>query len=189
MKVGVFLARMQPMHNGHLEVLKIAEKNNEKVIVLLGSADKSGEKRNPLHINLRIDLLKETLEQEFGDDWGKRFEVYPLDDWSHENDFDARNEWGHYLYYNIVSRAGIKNDFKLYFSDNPAIMLSWFDNVLRDRINFTFLEREYIEDGISATKVRKEILDGNLEFVSKSVPKSIFSHVSKIKSDLIASLD
>lgn len=184
MKIGVFLARMQPLHNGHLEVLRIAERTNDKVIVLIGSNDKSGTPRNPLPGNKRKEILEKTLAVEFGEDLSKKFEIHLLDDWSYEDDLDGRNEWGKYLYYNIVARAGVRNDFKLYFSDDPHIMLSWFDNDFRDRINFTFLEREYIENGISATKIRKALLDNNIEFVKKHVPETVLTHVSTIQDVL-----
>ena len=39
-KVGVILARFQPIHNGHLELIKKAAEENEQVIVFIGSADK-----------------------------------------------------------------------------------------------------------------------------------------------------
>lgn len=179
-KVGVFLARMQPLHNGHLYVIDVALAQTDIVHVLLGSADKSGVERNPLSSADRAKYLKSALVDRYGADVvAKRVQIYELDDWSHENDYDAKNEWGKYLYYNIVSRARTQN-FHLYFSDNPAIMLSWFDNDLRHRINFTFLEREDIEDGISATKIRKAINEKNLEFVKKYCPNVVLENIDEI---------
>ena len=46
-KVGVIIARLQPIHNGHLELIRQALNENDKVLVLVGSADKLN-KRNPI---------------------------------------------------------------------------------------------------------------------------------------------
>ena len=53
MKTGVILARLQPIHNGHLELIEQACDECDRVFVFIGSADKFN-KRNPLPINLRM---------------------------------------------------------------------------------------------------------------------------------------
>lgn len=63
MKYGVILARFQPIHNGHLALIKKACSENDKVLLLVGSANKIS-KRNPIPVNIRIELLKTTLENE-----------------------------------------------------------------------------------------------------------------------------
>ena len=40
MKVGVFLARMQPLHNAHLWLIDKALEENDKVLIVLGSENK-----------------------------------------------------------------------------------------------------------------------------------------------------
>lgn len=47
MKTGVILARFQPIHNGHLQLIKKACDENEQVLVIIGSIDKLS-KRNPI---------------------------------------------------------------------------------------------------------------------------------------------
>ena len=47
MKTGVILARFQPIHNGHLQLIKKACEENEQVLVIIGSIDKLS-KRNPI---------------------------------------------------------------------------------------------------------------------------------------------
>lgn len=121
---------------------------------------------------------------EFGANWAEKFRIYEFSDWSNENDFEDAYEWGKYLYYNIVSRVGSKQ-FSLYFSDAPTIMLSWFNNDMRDRIKFTFLEREEIEDGMSATRVRLAAKNGDVNFIRKSCP----APVAKFLEDNIALLN
>lgn len=48
MNIGVFLSRMQPLHIAHLGMIDKALSENDKVIVLIGSANKEGTIRNPI---------------------------------------------------------------------------------------------------------------------------------------------
>jgi len=50
MRTGVFLARMQPVHNAHMYIVERACRENDKVIVMLGSANKKDMLRNPFDI-------------------------------------------------------------------------------------------------------------------------------------------
>jgi bifunctional NMN adenylyltransferase/nudix hydrolase len=47
MKTGVILARFQPIHNGHLALIKQAVAENEQVLIIIGSIDKLSQ-RNPI---------------------------------------------------------------------------------------------------------------------------------------------
>lgn len=60
MKYGVILARFQPVHQGHMALINKACSENDKVILLVGSADKFNE-RNPIPLNFRIQMLEEAL--------------------------------------------------------------------------------------------------------------------------------
>ena len=54
MKYGVILARFQPVHKGHIALIRKACFENDKVVLLVGSADKFNE-RNPIPIDLKIE--------------------------------------------------------------------------------------------------------------------------------------
>lgn len=59
-KTGIILARLQPIHNGHLELIKRSHKENDETYVFIGSADKFN-KRNPIPISTRLDLTKRAI--------------------------------------------------------------------------------------------------------------------------------
>ena len=63
-KVGVFLARMQPVHNAHLYLVRKALDENDKVLIVLGSENKVDMLRNPYDISLREEMLRECLADE-----------------------------------------------------------------------------------------------------------------------------
>lgn len=159
MKYGVILARFQPIHNGHLALIKKACSENDKVLLLVGSADKVN-KRNPIPIKVRIKLLETALEDE---GLLSRCIIQPLNDLT-----DNSQDWGFYLYANIVSIIK-ESSFNIYYSDGYEIITTWFPKfMLRDYISMTLMAREQVEEGISATAVRDAIRN-DLELVPRCV--------------------
>ena len=61
-KIGVFLARFQPIHNAHLYVIETALKECDHVAIMLGSSNKNNMPRNPFDFNLRYNLLMDSLK-------------------------------------------------------------------------------------------------------------------------------
>ena len=61
MKTGVILARFQPIHNGHLQLIKKACDENEQVLVIIGSIDKLS-KRNPIPWTIRKQLVEKAIK-------------------------------------------------------------------------------------------------------------------------------
>lgn len=177
-KVGVFLARMQPFHNGHVAILEKMIKENEEILVLVGSADKVN-KRNPIPANLRVEILEEWLERNCNTDWN----VVALDDLTDETDNSLA--WGTYLYTHIVEHIR-QPDFTMYYSDGYEIITSWFfPFMLKDRIGLSLIARNTMVDGLSASEVRKVITskDGNkLEELRKMLPEETFERIDLIKA-------
>ncbi|MCI9365325.1 MAG: hypothetical protein HFJ54_01505 [Clostridia bacterium] len=182
-KVGVFLSRMQPLHNGHLGIIDIVFKENQKVVILIGSKNKNGTVRNPLHVNLRTDILKETLRKRYGKEYEERIFIRELPDWSMETDFDSNLEWGRYLYYNIVSVCE-QRQFSIYFSDEREIIENWFEDSLKKRINFRLFERKDMFEGISSTRIREAFLNNNKKYIEKSCPEAVINKYEEIKKIL-----
>ena len=182
--VGTILFRAQPFHNGHLNMVKKAYEecvsNNTELYIFVGSADKFGSKRNPLPINFRLELIEESLKENFTSKELERIFVIPLSDLTDES--DNSYEWGDYLYKEIV-KITKDPEIAIYYSDRPDIMLSWFNTSKRWNIYFKFLERY---QGISATKVRGvlkgEIININLIDI---VPNYVYQNRDKIKKFLI----
>lgn len=180
-KNGVFLARMQPLHNGHLHMVETALKECEHLTIVLGSSNKSFMTRNPFTFELRKMWLRDALQNLNDFD---RINIFELPDWSYENDKNETYEWGRYFYYNVVSRIQAKT-FSVFYNDDLSIIQSWFDETIRDRINIQHSERSNIFDGLSATKIREAILADNDEYLKKYLPLSVRKDVPLIKEYLI----
>ena len=179
-RVGVFLSRMQPLHIGHLGIIEKAMSENDKVIILIGSKNKSGMIRNPLDIFLRRKILEEALEEKFGLEYKDKIIISELPDWSTETDIEQNLEWGRYLYYNIISICEQKQ-FSIYFSDEKEIILGWFEDYLKERIDFRFFERNKMFEAVSSTKIRQAFLDNDRTYIENSSPNAVLKRYDEIK--------
>ena len=193
MKTGVIIARLQPIHNGHLALIRKAIEENDEVYVFIGSADKFNQ-RNPLPISLRLQLTNEAIKEAFPpkihqmcDDETEsvggynKVNVIPLDDLTDES--DNSHDWGFYLYSKIVTEC--KNPcFTIYYSDGFEIITTWFPSfILRNNVSLCLLARNATVSGISATKVRKLIEEEN-EYLKDYVPSCVYKNRDAIKKHI-----
>jgi nicotinamide-nucleotide adenylyltransferase len=61
---GLFVGRFQPFHKGHLATVRFALEKVSQLVIVVGSAQKSHEPKNPFTAGERIRMIKETLESE-----------------------------------------------------------------------------------------------------------------------------
>jgi len=180
MKTGVFLARMQPVHNAHLHLVKQACIDNDEVIVILGSSNKKYVPRNPFPIELRETMLSRAIYDNFNFNHINKIKIHTIPDFTHEKDYENDKEWGLYLYYNIISKTK-NNIFTLYYSDEPSIMLNWFEDKIKEKINFRFFERNELFEGLSATKIREAIINNDRTYIEKFCPKSVVNNLELLQ--------
>ena len=58
MKIGILVGRFQPLHKGHIEAIEFAENNSDKLYIIVGSAEKSNQKRNPFTFEERKKMIE-----------------------------------------------------------------------------------------------------------------------------------
>lgn len=63
MQSALFLGRFQPFHNGHLSVIQRILKENERVIIALGSAEQNYLPQNPFTASERYQMIEESLKE------------------------------------------------------------------------------------------------------------------------------
>lgn len=183
-KIGVFIARFQPLHKAHMYVIEKALQECDRVVIMLGSSNKDNMPRNPFNFRLRKELLSESLSNEHD---MTKIQIYQFPDWSEENLVTDDAVWGHYLYYNIVSRINQKS-FTLYYSDDPQIVKNWFDDEVKDYISFCFLDRKKVFEGLSSTKIRAALLKFSPEdkkYLYKFLPEAVFERVEELREILL----
>lgn len=173
-KIGVILARFQPIHNGHIALIKKAAQENDTVFVFIGSADKFNE-RNPIPISMRSEMVREALNEH----QLKNVEIRWLDDLTNET--DNSHDWGFYLYSAVVTES--RNPyFTIYYSDGFEIITSWFPAfLLKNNVSLSLLARNSVEEGVSATQVREYIMNNKFDELKDVVPAGVFERRNGIK--------
>lgn len=167
MKYGVVLMRAQPVHKGHIDIIQNVLKENTKALVVIGSANKSGTKRNPLSVGMREHLLRSALRDY---NLSTKVEIMTLPDWSKEDAYQYAKEWGNFLYYNIVAKLGTK-EFTIYYNDDPAIVQNWFNEELTKRVSVKHAER--VRD-VSGTKMREAFEQNNDDYLKEMLCPSTY---------------
>lgn len=176
-KVGVFLARMQPIHNAHLYMVEKACEECDEVTVILGSENKRDTLRNPFTIEKRREMLLASLPVEYRE----KISVYEIPDWSMESKVADYKIWGRYFYYNAVSRINQKRFF-LYYSDGQKMLDNWFENTeVREYITYRLFERSSLFDGLSATKIRNAFVNDDKEYIRKYCPDVVLEKFDYLK--------
>lgn len=58
---ALFVGRFQPLHLGHVAAIEYVLKNADRLVIAVGSAEKSYEPRNPFTAGQRLDMLHSVL--------------------------------------------------------------------------------------------------------------------------------
>jgi len=58
---AVLIGRFQPLHNGHMALLRAALERAEQIVVVLGSAWQAPNPKNPFSWQERAQMLREAL--------------------------------------------------------------------------------------------------------------------------------
>ena len=185
MSNGVILARLQPIHNGHLAMIEKSLQENDTTLVLIGSADKFN-KRNPIPIGLRLKMAQDATNKILDKYPNKKLIIKPLDDLDDET--NNTHAWGFYLFAKIVTLLKDSN-FTIYYSDGYEIITTWFPTFLfRDNISLSLLARNsFVGQPISATMVRKYIMENDEEKLKELVPENVFDLREALKNFIAVS--
>lgn len=144
-KYGAYVGRFNPTHKGHIEIIRRAlDQIEEKLILIIGSANEHRTQRNPFTIEERIDLIILNLNQ---DELGKiiicqQDDLYNPEKWA----TSIRMLISEYCLPNEIGLFGYEKDATSYYLK----MFPEYEN---------FIINEIQGDGISSTQIRKEIFD------------------------------
>ena len=136
MKVGILIGRFQPLHKGHVNAIEFARDNSERLFVIVGSAEKSNQERNPFSFEERKRMIGLALK-------GKKLQdnifIVPIN--------DARNhtEW-------IKSIKNTIGEYNLIFT-NDELTEKLFKEDGAEVLNVPLQDR----NELSATEVRKRL--------------------------------
>lgn len=135
----IYIGRFQPLHNGHLHILKVA-KDIGDVLVLIGSATESRSIKNPFPTAIIRDMIKPyaTYIEEISD--------YPTDDSPWLAEIQDKVSKYDYKYDNVYIVGHEKDNSSYYLNNFPQWTLKKVDNF----------------QSINATSIREELFNGNI---------------------------
>ena len=171
-RLGLVLGRFQGFHIGHEAVIRKALSVCDRVIVMIGSADKEGTAHDPFSAGLRQEMLTAVFPRLV-----KSGRVIPLP----LNDLGVGNvpAWGNYVIANAKEAVGMPEC--IVYGDEDKCR-TWFPNY--PEIRYISLNRSLID--INATKLRKIIREGDEEAYRKVTPKGLHRFFPLLREILLA---
>ena len=157
---GLIIGRFQTFHLGHEHIVRCGLKVRRRVIIYIGSAQESGTEKNPFGYDLRRDIIASVFpgEVECG-----RLIIAPLVDAGLGNN----SKWGKYVLDCFARDFGGLPD--MFISGREGVRLDWFDGL--DGLCELYVSK--ILD-LSATRMRRALLDGDEEFFRENVNPALW---------------
>ena len=155
MKRALFIGRFQPFHNAHLLNVKNILKENDFIIIGVGSSQEKNTFENPFSYNERKQMIINALKKHKI----KNYKIYPVPD------FYDDEKWARYIEKDLPKA-------ELFYSGNK-----WTLNCLKKH-NHKVKKIKLIK-GISSTSIRKMMVDGKKW--EKIVPKEVSEYIKKIE--------
>ncbi len=151
MTTALFIGRFQPLHNGHVFAIKEILKNNEQLIIAIGSAQKNGHE-NPFSFSERKEMIELSVSG--------NYRIFPLEDMNDNN-----------LWAQQVEKVCGKFDFV--YTGNPLVA------EILSSAGYS-VKPVKILPCASATEIREMIADGNPEW-KEFVPAPAVEFLEKNK--------
>lgn len=164
-KLGMYLGRFQPFHNGHKAIVDRMLEECEKVLIVVGSSQEKGTVKNPFPAWERCQMIAETLAAE--EKYHNRFYIVTIPD---RLTIGNDSGWGDYVM-KYLENYGYYPD--VVFQGRESERDSWFNNWAVEVINFSRLEIP-----ISATLIRAAIVERNTDFIRQWCPEQVADHIT-----------
>lgn len=154
MSVALFVGRFQPFHNGHLLAIEEILKENEKVVIVIGSAGQKNTYENPFSLEEREEMIRASLSAR----GIKDFEIRNVRDFNDDK-----------LWTQAVKRVC---RFDTVYSQNPWTLECFEKNKIRTKRHNLYNEKEY-----NGTQIRKMIAGG--EEWKDLVPSEVYGYMKR----------
>ena len=165
-KLGLVLGRFQIFHKGHESIIDTAIKNCEKVLIFIGSSDKSNTYQNPFDYEFRKEVIKRIYNDE-------NIIIAPLPDLGVGN----VPLWGKYVMDNAIKIVGMP-DCIIYGIEDKCE--TWY----KDYQNLAYIKVDRNDIDISSTKLKEIIINDDYDNYLKYVNPKIIDYYDVIKNKL-----
>ena len=153
MKTALFITRAQPFHLGHLRVIRDILRENDRIIIAIGSAQVSRTRKNPFTAREREEMVSRALKASRV----KNYEIVRIPDLFNDQ------LW--------VARVNKVCKFDRVYSLNPWTVRCFRKAGIR-------VSRHKLYGRLSGTDIRKRMAEGKPW--KNLVPKSVFEYLEGI---------
>lgn len=162
-KIGLYVGRFQPIHEGHCHIIKKALSSCDKLIVVIGSAQESRTERNPFTYAERERFIRNIFYEEIRN--GTIIVLGIPDREKPSND----SSWGVHLFSYIEDMLGYAPN--MIFEGREGERATWYDDI-KDYVQIHRISRGLIP--VSATKVREAIIKNDQYHYRKWMPMALW---------------
>jgi nicotinamide-nucleotide adenylyltransferase len=155
---GLLVGRMQPVHEGHLEVIKRILEEVDEVIIGIGSAQLSHTLKDPFTAGERVLMLTKALTEKGIP--ASKYYIIPI------QDVACNSIW-------VAHVKMLTPPFKCVYSGNPLVQQLFKEGGHQVTIPPLYNRKLY-----SGTEVRKRMLEG--KDWESLVPSSVFEVIQEI---------
>jgi len=158
---GIVIMRAQPFHNAHLELVRFALKEAQKVVIILGSANAPRDTMNPFTADQRRDMVRSCLTA----DELSRVEIISA------KDYLSNNMWIAAVQNSVDAVTGGSSDIKLigHKKDASSFYLKLFPQ-------WSFHETGAFSE-LNATSVRENLFRQDKITIKTQVPKPVYDYL------------
>ncbi len=157
MATALFIGRFQPFHNAHLKVIRDILKENNKIIIVIGSSQENNTKLNPFSLKERKEMIISVLKT----NKIRNYRLVPIHDVYNDRKWVA-----------LIEKK-VKH-FDVLYTGNP-----WTIRCFKKYSHK--VKRIKLIRGISSTIIRNAIIKG--KNWKRFVPEEIYSYVKNIYGD------
>lgn len=150
-KVGFIVGRFQPMHSGHLEMMRRALELCDNLVILVGSSQESRTEKNPFTFEERAGFIRRAIRTILTAD--KTVLIFPLPD----RGVGDNEQWGSYVLDTLEKYVGERPH--LTFSGYEERRKNWYEGL---GVIDIMLDKSF---NASATELRDVIRKGFSEEV------------------------
>ena len=172
-ELAVIIGRFQPVHNGHIELIKYAQSQAKELLILIGSANVAPNIDNPFDWITRTELIESSLHLDDEEEYQHIF-FHPLED-----NLYNENDW---LIQVQEAVAIHTKDFGI--SDKDVVLVGHKKDNSSYYLN-NFPQWDYQDFGQitvhSSTHIREFMYQHRLSYAGGHVPDFVFNFLSNFE--------